>query len=101
MSAAGSGRARVMVRLAVGDGQESRVQEAYRRISSRLHETPGLLANELLRDPDDPSHYVVLSEWESLAAFRTWEDGPVHKDMTSPLRQFVRGATVYEVAGAF
>jgi heme-degrading monooxygenase HmoA len=63
------------------------VERAYHAISSELIGTPGLLGNRLLREPGDPTRYVVVSEWASLADHAAWERG--HQTTTSPLRPYV------------
>jgi heme-degrading monooxygenase HmoA len=62
------------------------VVDAYHRISRALAGTPGLLGNRLLAKVDRPGSFAILSEWESLAAFQTWERGPDHRQATAPLR---------------
>jgi heme-degrading monooxygenase HmoA len=55
----------------------------------------------LLRSDDDPGAYVLLSEWESRAAFLAWEDALVHREATTPMRPFWRGRVervIYETA---
>ncbi|MEV4702088.1 antibiotic biosynthesis monooxygenase [Actinoplanes sp. NPDC049316] len=86
--AAGPQRARVMLYCRAGGADRDRVVEAYHEISRSLAGTPGMLGNELLRDVLDPESFVVLSEWESLEAFRSWESGSQHRGTTSPLRPF-------------
>lgn len=83
-----SGRVRVLLWHRTPAQGDEAVLSAYHVISRRLRGTPGLLANELLRDPIAPDRYVVISEWESLEAFRTWEQGSQHKGTTEPLRPF-------------
>jgi heme-degrading monooxygenase HmoA len=94
-------RARVLVYARVPDGDAGGVETAYRNISGELHGTWGLIGNELLRDCDDPTAFVVMSEWTSIEAFRDWEAGPEHRRQTSALRRYVHGAAVYQVVGAF
>lgn len=82
------------------------VAAAYHRISNELAGTAGLRGNELMRSLTDPAGFVVMSEWESLAAFRAWEDGPTHRTTTAPLRPFQdrrRGVPfgLYEVAASY
>ncbi|MER5772339.1 antibiotic biosynthesis monooxygenase family protein [Streptomyces sp. NPDC001985] len=82
------------------------VQRAYERISGGLAGTPGLLGNELLRGVDDPGRLVVMSEWESLAAFKAWERTADHRPATSGLRRYQdrdrdRFFEIYEVTAAF
>jgi heme-degrading monooxygenase HmoA len=77
------------------------VPEAYHRISRSLAGTPGLVRNTLLALVDTPGRFVVLSEWTSLDAFRTWEQGPDHRQLTAPLRPYHEGFGVYEVAAEY
>jgi heme oxygenase (mycobilin-producing) len=64
------------------------LEKAYREISEELAGTAGLIGNELLHSLTDPGVFVVLSEWQSMAAFTSWDKGPDHKGQTSPLRPY-------------
>ncbi|MFI6226708.1 antibiotic biosynthesis monooxygenase family protein [Micromonospora echinospora] len=101
-----AGRARVMVWHRAPADDADAVAKAYDQISRHLEGTPGLIGNELLRSTKDPHRLVVLSEWESLAAFRDWEEGVSHRPSTSPLRQYQDREQenffeVFEVSAAF
>ncbi|CAL9594513.1 heme-degrading monooxygenase HmoA [Streptomyces glaucescens] len=104
---AGGGEVRVVVYQAAYDEEQlAAVRAAYHEVSERLAGAPGMLGNELLRSPHDPTALAVLSRWESLAAFRAWEAGPDHRQDTAPLRPFRddRGGApfaVYEVDAAY
>ena len=106
MTAGKPGRVRVMVFASAPDADPEAVAEAYHQISADLAGTPGLLGNELMRSVHQPNGYVVMSEWESLDAFREWEDGPNHRDTTAPLRSYQDGRPagpfgIYEVAASY
>jgi heme-degrading monooxygenase HmoA len=111
VSAAGTGtrtrtRARVLLYCRAPQEDPAPVERAYHEISGALLGTPGLLRNELLRDVFEPDRFVVLSEWESLAAFREWESGSAHRGTTSPLRQYQdrsvgRPFGLYEVTASY
>ncbi|MFI7243922.1 antibiotic biosynthesis monooxygenase family protein [Streptomyces qinglanensis] len=80
---------RVLVyQAAYDDEQLAAVRAAYHRVSERMAEVPGMLGNELLRSPADPTALVVVSRWSDTAAFRAWEEGAGHKDDTAPLRPY-------------
>ena len=83
-----SGRVRVLLYARCPDESPDAVEEAYHAISRDLRGTPGLVGNELLQSTAQPQEFVVMSEWESLAAFRSWESGAAHRSATSPLRPF-------------
>ncbi|MFG2332161.1 antibiotic biosynthesis monooxygenase family protein [Streptomyces sp. NPDC048604] len=82
------GRVRILLHLRPAAGEVEAVEKAYHRISEDLAGTPGLLGNELLRELTDDGAYAVLSEWESMAAFKEWEAGSAHRGTTSPLRPY-------------
>ncbi|MET8974878.1 antibiotic biosynthesis monooxygenase family protein [Streptomyces sp. NPDC004539] len=98
---------RVMVYQAAHDeGQLAEVRAAYHLVSERLAKVPGMLGNELLRSPADPTALAVVSRWESMAAFLEWEQGAEHRDDTAPLRPFrdtraSKPFAVYEVDAAY
>ncbi len=95
-------RVRVLVWHRVPESERANVEQAHRQISAALRGTPGLLASELLRARGEPDSVVVMSEWESLAAFEAWESGTGHRGTTAPLRAYrdqerERGFEVYQV----
>jgi len=81
-----SGELRVLVYHATDE--VAGVERAYHEVSRDMLGVPGLLGNELLRSVPDPSGFVVMSRWSDLDAFRTWEQGPAHRDSTAPLRRY-------------
>ena len=107
MSGEGGGEVRVVVYQAAHDEEQlAAVRAAYHQVSERLAGVPGMLGNELLRSPFDPTSLAVLSRWESLDAFRAWEAGAEHRQDTAPLRPFRDTRTgspfaVYQVDAAY
>jgi len=83
--------ARVMVFARIAPSDRHDFEKAFESVSRRVKGTPGHLGDELLRSDDDPGAYVLLSEWESREAFLTWEDAPVHREATTPMRPFWQG----------
>jgi heme-degrading monooxygenase HmoA len=82
------------------------VTDAYHRISTSLSGTPGLVRNELLELVGTPGRFVVRSDWTSLDAFRTWEEGSEHRTLTAPLRPYQDASAaawfgVYRVAAEY
>lgn len=75
-------------------------EEAISSVSNTIKGTTGYIRDELLRDPSDPTAYIMMSEWESRDAFLHWEQSSIHKQNTSPLRAYWTAASqfnVYEV----
>jgi heme-degrading monooxygenase HmoA len=84
-------------------------ERAFTEVRSTMAGTPGLLTDELLREPGEVEvgaggaaiRYVMLSEWASESEFRAWEDGGDHRDTSAPMRPYWSGAfdrRVYTVA---
>lgn len=85
---------------------EAGIEAAYHEISRLLAPVPGLLSNELLRSVHAPNEFVVLSHWESMAAFRRWEEGADHHATTAPLRPFrdtgmAKPFGIYRISAAY
>jgi heme-degrading monooxygenase HmoA len=93
-------RAFVFVELDPERGEE--FERTFADVAGKVRDTPGLLANILLRDPQKPGSYIVVSEWESREHFLAWEDVPSHRELTKPLQAFWSGAGtdrhLYDVA---
>jgi heme-degrading monooxygenase HmoA len=83
-------RAFVFVDIDPADGE--RFEQTFAGIAEQVRETPGLLANILLRDAQKPGSYIVVSEWDSRESFLAWEEEPSHRELTKPLQAFWSGA---------
>jgi heme-degrading monooxygenase HmoA len=94
--------ARAMVFVDVGPERGAEFEATFADVAEKVRDTPGLLANVLLRDPTSPGSYIVVSEWETKEHFLGWEDVPSHRELTKPLQAFWSGAgskrALYEVA---
>lgn len=100
------GHVRVFVYLKVPAHQAAEVEAIYHAISARLRGTPGLVHNELLRGVHAPDAWAIMSEWRDISAFRTWENGSRHQNVTSPLRPYHNASlssvfAVYEVTAEY
>jgi heme oxygenase (mycobilin-producing) len=97
-------RVRVMIWAVAPAGGPGAVEAAYHEISAQLVGTPGLLGNQLMRAAHDPTRFVVVSEWTSMAEFAAWERDASHRPTTSPLRPLQdpdRRPVIYEQVAAY
>jgi heme-degrading monooxygenase HmoA len=83
---------RVMVFATVNDGDAEAFEKAYTEVSAQVAGTPGHVRDELLRQAGDANAYILLSEWESEEKFLAWEDAPIHRQLTTPMRPYWAGA---------
>ncbi|HEY4626645.1 MAG TPA: FAD-dependent monooxygenase [Blastococcus sp.] len=75
---------RVDITTTVGPGEEELFERAYKKTVERLHGTPGLIREELLKEPAAPN-YHIFAEWETERDFNNWVDDPSHADQTASL----------------
>jgi heme-degrading monooxygenase HmoA len=100
---AGSGVAdiiRVLVYANVRAENAEAFEEAFSEVSSRVKGTPGHVSDELLRDAEDPDTYILLGQWRTREAFLEWENDPIHREATTPMRPYwsVTERRIFEVA---
>ncbi|WP_052090778.1 FAD-dependent oxidoreductase [Modestobacter caceresii] len=75
---------RVDISTRVAPGEEEAFERAYAVVTDRLRGTPGLIREELLREPGSDIFHI-FAEWESDQDFRNWVDDPSHADQSGPL----------------
>jgi heme-degrading monooxygenase HmoA len=93
--------ARVMVLARIRKGEEAEFESAYAKVTAQVAGTPGHIRDELLRPATGDDRYILLSEWEDTGSFLAWEDAPIHRQTTTPLRPYWAGAVerhIHEVA---
>jgi heme oxygenase (mycobilin-producing) len=92
---------RVMVHARVQEQDQPEFEAAFAQVRQAVAGTPGHLADELLHSKTDPTAYVLLSHWESRERFLAWEDAPIHRQLTTPMRPYWSGPVdrlIFDVA---
>ncbi len=92
---------RVMVFATIKPGTQEAFEAAFAKVTQQVKGTSGHIKDELIKDNTNPDAYILLSEWESQEAFLTWEDAPIHKETTTPMRPYWAGRVerkIYNVA---
>jgi heme-degrading monooxygenase HmoA len=90
----------VMVSAKIKPGTAQEFEKAFEVVRAKVSGTPGHLGDQLLRHTEEPDSYTLLGHWESAEKFLEWEDAPIHREMTVPLRAYWAGMvkrTMYEV----
>ena len=75
---------RIDLSTTVRPGEEAAFERAYQIVSARLNGTPGLIREELLKEPDS-TEYHIFAEWETEQDFLNWVEDPSHADQSGPL----------------
>jgi heme-degrading monooxygenase HmoA len=77
---------RATLYVTIKAGREDEFVQVWREISQKVRGASGNLRQALLRDPDDPRSFVVMSDWESREAFTRFERSPEQDELTAPVR---------------
>jgi heme-degrading monooxygenase HmoA len=80
----------VFYRISV-DTRQDEFEEAYRSYKPHMEQVPGHLDEMLIRSLDDPSAYVIVSQWQP-EAFAAWLQSPAHQEIVKILNTYKSSA---------
>lgn len=83
-------RLRVVLLCHIQDGAQQRFLDAYEQIRNRVAAVPGHVSDQLCQSIEDPSAWLITSEWESAPPFLAWVDSEAHRELVKPLHGCVR-----------
>ncbi|MEV5433680.1 SchA/CurD-like domain-containing protein [Streptomyces sp. NPDC052701] len=84
-------RVRVVLMLDIRDGTQAEVLDAYERMCDRVAAVPGHISDQLCQSLENPTQWLITSEWESAPEFLAWANSEEHLEMVRPLEPYVRG----------
>ncbi|MGJ5830641.1 SchA/CurD-like domain-containing protein [Streptomyces ossamyceticus] len=83
-------RLRVVLLVDVHDGAQQQFLEAYEGLCNQVASVPGHVSDQLCQSIENPSQWLITSEWESAPPFLTWVNSEEHVRMVEPLHSCVR-----------
>jgi heme-degrading monooxygenase HmoA len=83
-------RLRVILLVDVLDGAQQRFLEVYEELSRQVASVPGHISDQLCQSIENPSQWLITSEWESAPPFLAWVNSEEHVRMVRPLHGCVR-----------
>ncbi|MGC9497371.1 SchA/CurD-like domain-containing protein [Streptomyces sp. WG7] len=83
-------RLRVVLLVEVYDGAQQQFLETYEQLRSHVESVPGHLGEQLCQSIENPSQWLITSEWESAPPFLNWVSSEEHVRMVKPLHDCVR-----------
>ncbi|KPC61070.1 SchA/CurD-like domain-containing protein [Streptomyces chattanoogensis] len=89
-SAFDGSRLRVVLMLDLQDGAQQRFLEAYEHLRNQVASVPGHITDQLCQSIENPSQWLITSEWESAPPFLAWVNSEEHVQMVQPLHDCVR-----------
>jgi heme-degrading monooxygenase HmoA len=90
-----------MVFATIKAGTQEAFEAAFAGVTQQVRGTSGHIKDELIKEADSLNSYILLSEWESREAFLAWENAPIHKETTTPMRPYWMGRVerkIYDVS---
>lgn len=90
---------RATLHMKVKPGTEDEFVRAFTAIAQEVRREPGSVRQTLMRDPEDPGLFVVMTDWASRDAFTQFERSSAQDKLVAPLRALRDSATmaVYEL----
>ena len=83
-------RLRVVLLVDVYDGAQQQFLEAYENLCNQVASVPGHVSDQLCQSIENPSQWLITSEWESAPPFLAWVNSEEHVRMVEPLHSCVR-----------
>ncbi|MDH2387894.1 SchA/CurD-like domain-containing protein [Streptomyces sp. HNM0663] len=83
-------RLRVVLLVEVHDGAQQQFLEAYELLCNQVASVPGHVSDQLCQSIENPSQWLITSEWESAPPFLAWVNSEEHVRMVEPLHACVR-----------
>ncbi|MYW13792.1 TcmI family type II polyketide cyclase [Streptomyces sp. SID2563] len=89
-SAFDGSRLRVVLLLDLHDGAQKQFLEAYEHMRNQVASIPGHISDQLCQSIENPSQWLITSEWESAPPFLAWVNSEEHVATVQPLHSCVR-----------
>ncbi|MFF3734957.1 SchA/CurD-like domain-containing protein [Streptomyces sp. NPDC002476] len=89
-SAFDGSRLRVVLLLDLYDGAQQQFLEAYEHLRNQVASVPGHISDQLCQSIENPSQWLITSEWESAPPFLAWVNSEEHVETVQPLHNCVR-----------
>jgi heme-degrading monooxygenase HmoA len=80
---------RVIIQRWVRYGREAELRSALEQMRVQALDQPGYVSGETLRCPTDPSLWVVVSSWETVADWQRWAQGPDRAEFETRIAHLV------------
>lgn len=89
-SAFDGSRLRVILLLDLYEGAQEQFLDAYEHMRNQVASVPGHLSDQLCQSIENPSQWLITSEWESAPPFLAWVNSEEHVETVRPMHNCVR-----------
>ena len=84
---------RIIIDRKVKKGKEPELAKWLRELRSKAMPSKGYVSGETLRSLVDPQNYVVITTWQSVDDWRTWEKNPERKKIQAKIERLMSRPT--------
>ncbi len=88
---------RIIIDRKVRKGKEPELAKWLRELRSKAMPSKGYVSGETLRSLSDPQNYVVISTWQSIDDWRTWEKNSERKRIQTKIERLMSRPTKTKV----
>ncbi|MER7677187.1 SchA/CurD-like domain-containing protein [Streptomyces sp. NPDC096934] len=89
-SAFDGSRLRVILLLDLYDGAQQKFLDAYELMCNQVASVPGHISDQLCQSIENPSQWLITSEWESAPPFLAWVNSEEHVETVKPMHSCVK-----------
>jgi heme-degrading monooxygenase HmoA len=89
-SAFDGSRMRVILLVDLHEGAQQEFLDAYEHMRDRVASVPGHLGDQLCQSLENPSQWVITSEWATAPPYLAWVNSEEHLETVRPLQNCVR-----------
>ncbi|CAL9364255.1 TcmI family type II polyketide cyclase [Streptomyces sp. DH-12] len=89
-SAFDGSRLRVILLLDLYEGAQEQFLDAYEHMRNKVASVPGHISDQLCQSIENPSQWLITSEWESALPFLKWVNSEEHIAIVRPMHSCVR-----------
>ncbi|MFD7324177.1 SchA/CurD-like domain-containing protein [Streptomyces sp. NPDC059875] len=89
-SAFDGSRLRVILLLDLYEGAQQQFLDAYELMRKQVASVPGHISDQLCQSIENPSQWLITSEWESAPPFLAWVNSEEHVETVRPMHSCVR-----------
>ena len=76
---------RVVLLMDLHEGTQQRFFEAYEQLRHEIAAVPGHISDQLCQSFENPSQWLITSEWESAPQYLAWVNSEQHAEQVRPL----------------
>ncbi|MET8289581.1 SchA/CurD-like domain-containing protein [Streptomyces sp. NPDC051639] len=89
-SAFDGSKLRVILLLDLYDGAQQKFLDAYELMCNQVASIPGHISDQLCQSIENPSQWLITSEWESAPPFLAWVNSEEHVETVRPMHSCVK-----------